>query len=90
MISGNIINPDNREANYVYFDEDMMEQHNNTQYEYITLSSYFNNELKEQFTGEEIKDLYFLIKGKTKEEVEQILSNSNINDTEKPKTLVRK
>lgn len=87
IISGTIVNLNHSEPDYVSFDSKMMEQYGNKGYEYISLSSYFNDELKEEFTGEEIKDLYFQIEGKTKKEVEGILSKSNINDIEKTKKL---
>lgn len=80
MLSGTVVNPSNREPEYPSFDRKMMEQYGNSNYEYIPLSTYFDKELKEVFTGEEIKDLYYLINGKTKDEVKEILSKSNINE----------
>lgn len=88
IISGSAVNPEadiTLNTTFDYFSLD------NKNYKYVNITDLFPEIIKEEYTGEELIQLYYLIVGKTEEEIKEALKeyNETIKQSGTALTMVR-
>lgn len=88
IISGSDVNPNTKAGLNTSFNYYSLDYKN---YEYVNITDLFPEIIKEEYTGEELIQLYYLIVGKTKEEIKEALKehNETIKQSGTALTMVR-